>query len=329
MRHQTFRVIFLALAIVGLITNNNLSAQSEPQFTQHMFNRYLFNPAYAGSVDALEVSALHRSQYVSLASRFIATQGVNINIPVYAISSGVGITAINDIAGYQRSTYVAFNYDYRKNFKWGKMGVGIGVGIIQTSIAGDKLRAPDGVYSGGVNHNDNLLPDNLQQGIAPDFSFGLYFNNDKYYAGASVNHIVLSSATIKAEGGNSKLSFARNLFFTGGYDFKVSNKLSIMPSLILKTDLKKVQMDVSATFTVINNIITGISFRGYSKKTIDALGLFLGMKYKGFQLVYSYDANLSYLTKFNTGSHEISLSYRYPLKKKESKGYYYHNPRFN
>lgn len=328
-RHKQHGHLASFFILICLITSDNLSAQSEPQFTQHMFNRYLFNPAYAGSVDALEISAFHRSQYVSLASRFIAIQGVNINIPVYAISSGVGITAINDIAGYQRSTYVALNYDYRKNFKWGKMGVGIGVGIIQTSIAGDKLRAADGTYSGGVNHNDNLLPDNLQQGIAPDFSFGLYFNNDKYYAGASINHIVLSSATIRAEGGNTKLSFARNLFFAGGYDFKVSNRLSITPSLILKTDLKKVQMDVSATFTVINNIITGISFRGYSKKTVDALELFFGVKYKGFQFVYSYDANLSYLTKFNTGSHEVSLSYRYPLKKKESKGYYYHNPRFN
>lgn len=329
MRHHFFCKTFLVSIIIGFVASNMLSAQSEPQFTQHMFNRYLFNPAYAGSVDALEISALHRSQYVSLASRFIATQGVNINIPVYAISSGIGITVINDIAGYQRATYVAFNYDYRKNFKWGKMGVGIGVGVIQTSIAGDKLRSPDGTYSSGVIHNDNLLPNNLQQGIAPDFSFGLYFNNEKYYAGASINHIILSSATIKAEGGNSKLNFSRNLFFTGGYDFKVLNKLNIMPSVILKTDLKKAQMDVSATFTIINNIITGISFRGYSKKTFDAMGLFLGLKYKGFQLVYSYDANLSYLTKFNTGSHEISLSYRYPLKKKESKGYYYHNPRYN
>jgi hypothetical protein len=35
------------------------------------------------------------------------------------------------------------------------------------------------------------------------------------------------------------------------------------------------------------------------------------------------------LTKFNTGSHEVSFSYRYPLVAKEKKGYFYHNPRFN
>lgn len=307
-----------------------VAAQSEPQFTQFMYHRYLFNPAYAGHDDALEVSAIHRSQYVSLANRFIATQGLNINLPIDVISSGIGVTAINDFIGLQRSTYVALNYDYRKRFKWGKMGVGVGVGFIQTSIDGDKLRAPDGDYSGGVNHNDNFLPNNLQQGFAPDFSFGLYFNNDRYFAGASVNHIALSSVSIKGEnGGKTKLNFSRNIIFMGGYDFKVSNKFIIMPAAMIKTDLKQVQLDLGVTTTIINNIIAGISFRGYNKNTIDALALVLGFKYKGFRLIYSYDANLSYLSKFNTGSHEISLSYRYPLGRKESKGYFYHNPRYN
>lgn len=317
------------LSVICITTALCAFAQSEPQFTQYMYNRYLFNPAYAGSEDALEVSLLHRSQYVNLASRFISSQGFNFNIPVYAASSGVGVTLINDFIGYQRSTYVALNYDYRKKFKWGKMGVGIGAGLIQASLDGNKLRTPDGIYETGVNHNDDIVPTSLQQGLAPDLSFGIYFNNDKYFAGASINHIAFSSAKISAANGNSQLNFSRNLFFTGGYDFKVGKKLKIMPSAIIKTDLKKVQADAGVTFTIIDNILTGISFRGYTKKAIDALALVLGVRYKGFQLVYSYDANVSYLTSFNAGSHEISVSYRYPLKKRESRGYFYYNPRFN
>ena len=322
------RRIYLPLFSLLIYISSN--AQSEPQFTQYMYNRYLFNPAYAGHDDALEVSAIHRSQYVALANRFIATQGLNLNLPVDAISSGIGVTAINDLIGFQRSTYVALNYDYRKKFKWGKMGIGIGVGIIQTSIDGDKLRAPDGNYNGGVNHNDVLLPYNLQQGVASDLSFGIYFNNEKYFAGASINHIAFSSASIKSESGvKTKLNFSRNLFFMGGYDLKISNKFSVMPSALIKTDLKKVQLDLSLTTTIINNIIAGISFRGYTKNTIDALAIVLGFRYKGVQLTYSYDANISYLTHFNSGSHEVGLSYRYPFKKKESRGYFYYNPRYN
>ncbi|MFN8321626.1 MAG: PorP/SprF family type IX secretion system membrane protein [Chitinophagales bacterium] len=322
LRHTFFLVFLLFLYVAG-------NAQSEPQFTHYMYSRYLFNPACAGSEDVLEVSALHRSQYVGLTNRFIASQGLNVNIPIYAISSGIGVTVINDFIALQRTTYAALNYDYRKKFSWGKMGVGLGLGLVQSSINGAELRASEGDYSTGINHNDDILPVNLQQGIAPDLSFGIYFNTEKYFAGASINHIAFSSAKINATGANSRLNFSRNLFFTGGYEFKLSSKLHLMPSALIKSDLKKVQVDVAATFTIIDNVLTGISFRGYTRKTVDALALFLGFRYKGVQLVYSFDANLSYLTKFNTGSHEISLSYRYPLHKKESKGYFYYNPRYN
>jgi hypothetical protein len=90
-----------------------------------------------------------------------------------------------------------------------------------------------------------------------------------------------------------------------------------------------VQANVSGTFTIIDNILAGISFRGYNKNTIDALSLILGFRYKGLQFVYSYDANLSYLTNFNSGSHELSVNYLIGLKKKENRGYLYHNPRFD
>src|ERR1700722_7755685 len=98
--------------------------QTEPQYTQYMYNKYLFNPAYAGSADGVDLSALYRNQFVGLTTRPISTEGFNANAPITSASSGIGITAINDNIGYQRSTYVALNYDYRKNFAWGKMGIG-------------------------------------------------------------------------------------------------------------------------------------------------------------------------------------------------------------
>jgi type IX secretion system PorP/SprF family membrane protein len=305
-------------------------AQSEPQFTQHMYNRYLFNPAYAGSNDAIEFSLLHRSQYVGLSGTYIATQAFNFNAPITVASSGIGLNITNDLIGFQRSTGIVLNYNYRKKFNWGNMAVGIGGGIIQTSLDGSKLRTPEGDYNNGISHQDGILPVTMQNGIAPDVSFGIYFNSKKYYAGAAINHVIFSDANISSTNGEkTKLKYSRNLFFAGGYIFKAGSKLEVTPSILVKTDLVKVQGDLAINFAIIDNILAGIAFRGYTKRTIDALALVLGFKYKGFQLVYSYDANVSYLTKFNTGSHEVSLSYIYPIKKKEVKGYFYHNPRFN
>ena len=317
-------------AIVLYLFFKCASAQTEPQFTQYMYNKYLFNPAYAGSADGVDISALYRTQYVALTTKPIATEGFNVNMPLASASSGIGITAINDNIGLQRSTYVALNYDYRKNFSWGKMGIGIGAGIVQSSLNGAELQSPEGNYSPGiVNHNDPNLPNNMQNGIAPDLSFGAYFNNDQFFAGASINHIALASAKINTPAGTADLNFARNLFLMGGYDITLTKKLKLMPSAIVKTDFKQVQVDLGGTFTIIDNILAGITFRGYNKNTIDALSLIFGFRYRGFQFVYSYDANLSYLTNFNSGTHELSVNYIIGLKKKENKGYFYHNPRYN
>jgi type IX secretion system PorP/SprF family membrane protein len=302
--------------------------QSEPQFTQYMYDKSLYNPAYAGSADVLEISAIYRSQYVGLANKGISSEALNVNLPVYRISSGLGITAVNDLIGVQRSTYVNLNYAYRRGFKWGSVGIGIGAGVIQTSLDGAQLRAPEGSYTNGeLNHNDGNLPLSLQQRIAPDISFGVYISSKKYFAGASANHILGSSVSIASSAVKSRLNFSRNLFFTGGYEFYLSRKLSITPSFFVKTDIKEVQVDVSGIFAIIDNILAGFSFRGYTKNMIDALAVIFGFRYKGFQLVYSYDANLSYLFKFNAGSHEISLGYKVNLGKKENHGYFYHNPR--
>lgn len=317
-------VVFLFLCMCA-----RCFAQTEPQFTQYMYNRFLVNPAYSGSNDAAEFHLLHRSQYVSLAVKAIASQAFNFNMPLYTVSSGVGLTVVNDLIGFQRSTYVNAQYNYRKKFKWGNMAVGISGGIVQTSIDGSLLRAPDGIYTGSVNHNDNFLPNNLQQGIAPDFSVGVYFNSDRYFAGAALSHIVLTNANVGTSSGKSKLIFNRTSFFTGGYHFIINPKITLSPAALIKTNFVNVQTDLSVNFLAINTIVGGISFRGYNKKTVDALALIFGFRYKGLQLVYSYDANVSYLTKFNTGSHEISLSYSYPLKKKEVRGYFFHHPRFD
>ncbi|MES2627951.1 MAG: type IX secretion system membrane protein PorP/SprF, partial [Bacteroidota bacterium] len=57
-----------ALHISGLLLlllgSTAICAQQVPRFTHYMNNTLVVNPAYAGSRDALTVTALHRSQWV-------------------------------------------------------------------------------------------------------------------------------------------------------------------------------------------------------------------------------------------------------------------------
>jgi type IX secretion system PorP/SprF family membrane protein len=312
-------LIFAALAM------KKIAAQNEPQFTHYMYNKAIFNPAYAGSNDAIEINALHRSQYVNIAPTAINTQFFGVNLPIYSASSGVGIAVVNDLAGALRSTYVSLQYNYRKKLKWGKVAAGVGLGFVQTGLDGAKLRAPDGNYTVGIDHNDNYLPATLQQAIAPDFSAGIYLSNDRWFAGVSVNHLVASIAKFQS---GLKLNYARNLLVSGGYDFKIARRFSLMPSVLLKSDFKKVQTDFAINATIARNFLSGISFRGYDGNSVDAVALFAGFSIKGFRLVYSYDVNVSSLNNFNSGSHEVSVAYLISYVKKERKPLIYHNPRF-
>jgi len=246
-------------------------------------------------------------------------------MPIYAISSGIGLTATNDNIGYLRTTSVNLDYNYRKKFSFGALGVGINVGFMQTALQGALLRTPTGTYTGGtINQNDPDVPATTVNGIAPDFGAGIYLNNDRYFAGIAVDHIY-SVVSMK----NVSISYARNLLIMGGYDFQAGKHFSIMPSVLIKTDLKEVQTDLSLTMKIYNNILTGIALRGYDASSLDAVILYAGVQIKAFRLVYSYDISTSYLNGFNTGSHEISVAYDLKLSRKTAKtGYFYHNSRF-
>lgn len=315
---QLSLITFLAL----VLHTGQAYAQSEPQYSQYMYNKLLFNPGYTGSKDAAEFNGLYRTQYVGLSEKATQTAFIGFNMPLYRISSGIGLTATNDMIGYLRTTNVKIDYSYRKKFGFGSLGVGVSVGFIQTGLQGNLLRTPTG-GPGGVDNGDPSVPAGVVNGISPDFSAGLYLNNDHYFVGVALDHIY-SITKLK----NTQIDYTRNLLVMGGYDFQAGRHFSIMPSVLVKSDLRKVQTDLSLTMKIYNNILTGIALRGYDARSLDAVILYAGVQIKAFRLVYSYDINTSYLSGFNTGSHEISLAYDLKLMKRTKTGYYYHNSRF-
>jgi len=52
------------LFTVGFFTNG--WTQQDPHYTQYMYNMSVFNPAYAGSKEALSMGVLYRKQWVNI-----------------------------------------------------------------------------------------------------------------------------------------------------------------------------------------------------------------------------------------------------------------------
>jgi hypothetical protein len=72
--------IIIAMFVLGSAFQAN--AQQEAMFTHYSFNTLGVNPGYAGSRDALTVTGLHRSQWVSFPGA-PTTQTLTLHAPVF------------------------------------------------------------------------------------------------------------------------------------------------------------------------------------------------------------------------------------------------------
>src|SRR3954470_13697144 len=93
---STARILAIsAMFILGL---NTAKAQYDAMFTQYMFNEMFINPAYAGSKEAMAVTALHREQWVGFPGRPVTTT-FSMHGPVINEKMGFGISFLNEKIG--------------------------------------------------------------------------------------------------------------------------------------------------------------------------------------------------------------------------------------
>ncbi|MEM7101609.1 MAG: PorP/SprF family type IX secretion system membrane protein [Bacteroidota bacterium] len=309
------RYLLLLTIITFVGCGTSVFGQQAAQYSLYMFNKYNFNAAYGGLDNSLSATAVFRKQWLGFDGSPI-TQNINVHLPWYYASGAVGLNVENDILGAERNTSVTLSYNFigrvgeNSNFS-----IGVAGGLIQKMLDGTRLRAPDGEYEGNlIDHNDDFIPETRQSAIAPALHVGAYYKSELFEVGFSVANLLEPSASY-ALGSVTKIDFSRTFYLSFGYNLLLGEKLVIHPSLFVKSDLVQTQADFSALVRYNGNIFGGVSFRGYSKNTVDALVFMAGMGItEKITLAYAYDMSLSGLSGFNSGSHEIMLNYN--LKKK-------------
>src|SRR5687767_6135301 len=93
-------IILLCLCTAWPLSSAN--AQQGAQFTQYMFNPIVINPACAGTDEALKLTLLNRSQWVSVDGAPV-TQGLYANGLFQRQRIGVGVSFVNDKIGIHKN----------------------------------------------------------------------------------------------------------------------------------------------------------------------------------------------------------------------------------
>lgn len=321
---------YIAIPIVILCSLCSLDAQQVPQYSLYMLNPYAYNPAYAGLENTLVATGMYRQQWAGLKGAPVS-QHANAHLPIYALSSGVGLRLDNDAIGAHNTTQAVVNYSYQIEMGGGQLlSLGLGAGWLQYALDGAKLRAPEGTYAEpSFSHNESVLPEGRVRAGAPLFEAGIFLQTKKFDLGVSSQPVF---ATKLKEAGNGALRIqpVQHYFLYTAYALAFGEDLALKPSFLLKSDLLETQMEASVLARWRDNPFVGVSYRGFGNASQDAAIVLAGLRLNDkTTLAYAFDIPLSALNAANRGSHELLL--RYSLNKPIGVGKLppvIYNPRF-
>lgn len=285
-------LILLTFIFVGL----NTKAQQDPMYSMYMFDKMVINPAYTGSADWAVGTLKHRQQFAGMENG-ASTQTLNYHMPIGRRHVGLGLKVINDKIAIVNNLNASLSYSYHLNFAGGKLSLGLETGMYSRTIDYSQLFL--------ITQNDDAIPNVVSKSIVPDASWGLFYRKKGYYIGISQNHMIpFKMQDDLLIPSNSKLYSHFNIMMGTEFDFK--NKLSLEPSLLLKSVAgAPVQLDVNALLYYDDRFAVGANVR-----TGDAVGLiFRANLTESFKVSYSYDITTSKLSTFSSGAHEILVSY--------------------
>jgi type IX secretion system PorP/SprF family membrane protein len=307
------KIISAAVLISGSLIQN---AQQAPMYTHYMYNTLVVNPGYAGSRDALTVTALDRAQWVDFKGAPM-TQTFTLHSPLANKHIGLGFSMMNDKIGPVNNTSVAADFAYRMQIsEKSKLALGLsaGVDVFQASLNSLALD----------QQSDPVFQNNIINHATPNFGFGAYYSKERFYAGISVPNLLENNySVVKQENGNNLVGKEqRSYFFIAGTMLKITDNFAFKPTTYVKvTAGAPVEADLTASFIIMKRLLLGAMFR-----TGDAVGALIGFDITDqLHIGYSYDWSFGLQTgTYNMGSHELVLRYDFLLFDKKQ----IHSPRY-
>ena len=300
----------ILLVAIILVFSYALKAQEQSVYTHYHINPVLVNPATTGFSGNHEVFANLRHQWTNFPGA-PKTYSLTYHGPV-AKTFGLGATIYSENIASLSRFRAAINYAFRYKIDNLKFGFGFTTEYSQWSISNDILSNP--LY--------DTTDETIDKGIAGinsfDASLGLYgLYNDRTYIGIAFPNIIMARLDGSDSPNLEGLDEGGYYMFNVGHKIDITEGVQLEPSLLLRkarhvpflTDitLKGLFLD--------ERLIGGLTYRTGPG---DALAILIGTKQSGFSFYYSFDVSFQGFQNYNNGSHELTVGYSIPSKRRNA-----------
>jgi type IX secretion system PorP/SprF family membrane protein len=307
--------IILAIMFYGAVA----SAQQLPLYSQYLYNKYLINPAVAGSNGYTSFNLTAREQWIgySGAPRTFSFSGEmrilkkgyslkqtsrskNVYRPKTDGRVGLGGYVFSDRNGLVQRTGFQASYAYHM---WVENNTQLSMGL---AFTGYHFRINERLIN-FEDPNEPWLNNELRRGVfVPDASFGIYILNPRYNAGFSTEQIFGAAAKLGSPGYDN-YTMDRHYYLFGTYNFQAGNQSELEPSLLLRmSEQLKPLADVGLTWSYGQKFWAGLSYR-----TSKAIIADFGISYTNIFVGYSFDFTLQEIQRVTYGTHELTVAVRF------------------
>ncbi len=292
--------LYIVLVVFGLLALQKSNAQSLPMYSQYMYNMVNINPAYAGTRGVPSLSAIWREQWVGLPGS-PTTKSFTYDAPSENKKMGFGIQLYDDkYVNYIKRTGVNLYYNIKIPVsEKGVISFGLKGGIYNdTKNLNNTYLGASSAYLTDVAYASNLNK------IVPLAGAGVYYNDDKFYAGFSAPDVIVFSK-VKDYSSDKGLFQVNEIhyFFTSGYSFDINDDVQVKPSFLLKaTSGAPLEADLNTNVWLKNVLGLGLSYRTAES----VLGMAELQISPQFRFGYAYDIPFK-----RPNSHELFLRYEF------------------
>jgi type IX secretion system PorP/SprF family membrane protein len=317
------RLFFLLFVFVLVQTSY---AQQLPLYSQYLYNKFLINPAHAGSDGYTSINITARDQWIgysgaprtysiSWQTRFLKRgyelKKTIVNRTIFRPKTdgkvGIGAYVFSDKNGLVQRTGFQTSYSYHMWIQdYTQLSLGLAITGYYFTVNVDEKSFEDA--------NEPWLTDYSRRGIfVPNADFGIYLLNTRFDIGFSAQQIFGSSAKI-GDYAYRNYRMYRHYYLFGSYSIISGEKGVFEPSALVKMSEELLpQADIGITYVYDQGFWAGLSYRTngafianvrfkYVPNWVKSTTLFIG---------YAFDFTSNKIQSVTYGTHELTVALKF------------------